>query len=386
MTSNTDISALSSFLPKILIGHKLQEDRKQVMANHKTTRDFGLRVGHLEPGPSNLITDVTGVKVGHTTLSEGDVQTGVTAILPHEGNIFQEKLLAATHVINGFGKSMGLIQINELGTLETPIILTNTLSIGTAANALIEYMLNNNPDIGSTTGTVNPVVGECNDGFLNDIRGLHVTKEHVWQAIDSASDKFAQGAVGAGTGMCAYELKGGIGSASRVLSLNKIPYTVGIMVLANMGRTRDLLVAGQQVGQRIAERQAAVKDPVPDGSIIVILATDIPLCERQLGRIAKRALIGLARTGSQIDSGSGEIVIAFSTANRINHYEDSAIDRIQRLNEERLNDVFRAVAECTEEAILNSMLMATTASGIGGHVAYSLAEYFQELVILPRLQ
>jgi len=353
------------------------------MANHKTARDFGLRVGHLEPGPSNLITDVTGVKVGHTTLSEGDVQTGVTAILPHEGNIFQQKLLAATHVINGFGKSMGLIQINELGTLETPIILTNTLSIGTAANALIEYMLNNNPDIGSTTGTVNPVVGECNDGFLNDIRGLHVNKEHVWQAIDTASDKFAQGAVGAGTGMCAYELKGGIGSASRVLSLNKIPYTVGILVLANMGRTRDLLVAGQQVGQRIAERQAAVKDPVPDGSIIVILATDIPLCERQLGRIAKRALIGLARTGSQIDSGSGEIVIAFSTANRINHYEDSTIDRIQRLNEGRLNDVFRAVAECTEEAILNSMLMATTISGIGGHVAYSLAEYLQELAIIP---
>jgi D-aminopeptidase len=150
-----------------------------------------------------------------------------------------------------------------------------------------------------------------------------------------------------------------------------------------MGRTRDLLVAGQQVGQRIAERQAAVKDPVPDGSIIVILATDIPLCERQLGRIAKRALIGLARTGSQIDSGSGEITIAFSTANRINHYEDSAIDQIQRLNEERLNDVFRAVAECTEEAILNSMLMATTTSGIGGHVAYSLAEYLQELAIIP---
>ena len=353
------------------------------MANHKTARDLGFRVGWLDSGPLNLITDVSGVKVGHATISEGEVQTGVTAVLPHEGNIFREKLLAATHVINGFGKSMGLIQINELGTLETPIILTNTLSIGTAANALIEYMLKNNPDIGSTTGTVNPVVGECNDGFLNDIRGLHVKKEHIWQAIDTASDTFTQGAVGAGTGMCAYELKGGIGSASRKLLLNKIAYTVGIMVLANMGKTQDLLVAGRQVGRRIAERQAAVKDPVPDGSIIVVLATDVPLCERQLGRIAKRALIGLARTGSQIDSGSGEIVIAFSTVNRINHYQSNTVDQIQRLSEERLNDVFRAVSECTEEAILNSMLMARTTSGIGGHVAYSLADYLEELSINP---
>lgn len=353
------------------------------MASHKTARDLGFRVGCLDPGPLNLITDVSGVRVGHATISEAEVQTGVTAILPHEGNIFQEKLLAAAHVINGFGKSMGLIQIKEMGTLETPILLTNTLSIGTAANALIEYMLENNPDIGSSTGTVNPVIGECNDGFLNDIRGLHVKKEHVWRAVDTASDSFAQGAVGAGTGMCAYELKGGIGSSSRTLSINKTPYTVGTMVLTNMGKIHDLLVTGQPVGRRIAELQTDTKDSAADGSIIVVAATDIPLCERQLGRIAKRALIGLARTGSQIDSGSGEIVLAFSTANRISHYGSATIDLIQRLNEERLNDVFRAVAECTEEAILNSMLMAATTSGIGGHVAFSLADYLEELSIAP---
>lgn len=350
------------------------------MAKQKPVRELGIKVGDLEAGPLNLITDVSGVKVGHATICKGDVQTGVTAILPHDGNIFQEKLIAAAHVINGFGKSMGLIQINELGTIETPIILTNTLSIGTASNALIEYMLNSNPDIGNTTGTVNPVVGECNDGFLNDIRGLHVKKEHVWQAIDKASEKFSQGSVGAGTGMCAYELKGGIGSASRVLSINKRVYTVGMLVLANMGKTRDLIVAGQSIGLEIVKKQATVKDQVPDGSIIVVLATDIPLCERQLGRIARRALVGLSRTGSQIDSGSGEIVIAFSTANRINHYEKSAINNIPRLNEKRLNDVFRAVVQCTEEAVLNSMFMSTTTSGIRGHIAHSVTDYLWEPV------
>lgn len=350
------------------------------MANLKTLRELGFKVGDFVPGPLNMITDIPGLKVGHTTISEGDVQTGVTAILPHEGNIFRDKLLAATHVINGFGKSIGLVQINELGTLETPIILTNTLSIGTATNALIKYMLKNNLDIADTTGTVNPVICECNDGFLNDIRGMHVKNKHVWHAIDSASEKFSQGSVGAGTGMSAYGLKGGIGSASCTLSVNMKPYTVGVLVLSNMGKLHDLRVLGQPLGQKLEKRQVVLNESRPDGSIIMILATDIPLCERQLGRISRRALIGLTHTGSFTDSGSGEIVIAFSTANRISHYENSPVIQIQRVNEEQLNRVFRAVAQCTEEAVLNSMFMATTTKEIRGHVVHSLTEYLDLLI------
>ena len=349
------------------------------MKKQKTAREYGFGIGKIKPGPMNLITDVKGVKVGHTTISKGDVQTGVTAVLPHGGNMFQEKLLAASHVINGFGKSMGLIQLNELGTIETPIILTNTLSIGTASDALIEYMLEHNSDIGRTTGTVNPVICECNDGFLNDIRGMHVTKDHVKQAIHNASSAFDQGDVGAGTGMCAYTLKGGIGSASRLISLDSKPYIVGALVLANMGKKEDLLVSGQHLGQRIEKNHNISIDPVPDGSIIIILATDIPLCERQIGRIARRAQTGVAHTGSKIDSGSGEIVIAFSTANRISHYENKAIINLQRLNEEHLNGVIRAVAECTEEAVLNAMVLAATTVGINGHTACSLAGYLDDL-------
>ncbi len=351
----------------------------------KTARDLGLAPGRFEPGPLNLITDVPGVRVGHTTISSGDVQTGVTAVIPHEGNTFREKLPAAAHVINGFGKSMGLIQIRELGTLETPIILTNTLGIGIAATALIEYMLEKNGAIGRDTGTVNPVVGECNDGFLNDIRGIHIKGEDVRNALENAREVFDQGSVGAGTGMCAYELKGGIGSSSRVLHIDDKTYTVGMLVLSNMGKTRDLIVAGKPVGEEVATLREKSDDPVPEGSIIMILATDLPLCERQLGRIAKRSLVGLSRTGSQIESGSGEIVIAFSTANRVPHYEENAIQAFQRLHEERLNDIFRATADCTEEAVLNSMLTAEAKTGIRGHHAPCLSDYLEAALSGPTM-
>jgi len=358
-----------------------KKSKEHPLKQAKTAREIGLSLGNLSPGPRNLITDVPGVTVGHTTLNNGNVCTGVTAILPHAGNTFKEKLPAAAHVINGFGKSMGLIQIDELGTLETPIILTNTLSIGTAANALVSYMLEKNPEIGTTTGTVNPVVGECNDGFLNDIRGMHVRRKHVRQAIENAKDTFAQGNVGAGTGMCAYELKGGIGSASRVISVGETAYTLGILVLTNMGKMRDLRVSGKPIGPAIVRRVAGQKYPVPDGSVIVILATDLPLCERQLRRVARRAIVGLSHTGSQIDSGSGEIVIAFSTANRIPHENKNPVIPFDRLHEERLNQVFRAVSQCTEEAVLNSMLLATETMGIRGHVVYSLTDYLDELLL-----
>ncbi len=345
------------------------------MTHHRTAREYGFAVGQMQPGPMNLITDVSGVRVGHVTISRGDVQTGVTAILPHEGNLFREKLVAASHVINGFGKSMGLIQINEMGTLETPVILTNTLGIGTAADALIRYMLEHNPDIGTITGSVNPVIGECNDGYLNDIRGMHVTGEHVRQAIDNAAAVFDQGSVGAGTGMSAYGLKGGIGSASRVVPLDSDQYTLGALVLANMGKKRDLTVCGRHLGPLLGPVPGTESGPVPDGSIIIILATDLPLCERQLGRVARRAQAGVARTGSNIDSGSGEVVLAFSTASRIRHYEPQTLVTLQRLKEDHLNSVFRSVAECTEEAVLNALVMAATTTGLNGRTVYSLADF-----------
>ncbi|MET3728438.1 L-aminopeptidase/D-esterase-like protein [Fictibacillus halophilus] len=206
----------------------------------KRIRDFGVTIGKLKTGANNSITDVEGVSVGHVTLSDGDKQTGVTAIIPHEGNTFMEKLIASSHVINGFGKTLGTIQMKELGVLETPIILTNTLSIGSAADALIQYMLDKNPEIGRTTGTVNPIVGECNDMFLNDVRAQFIEKHHVIEALENAGKKVKEGSVGAGTGMLCYSLKGGIGTSSRCFSIDQKAYTIGVLVLSNFGILSDL--------------------------------------------------------------------------------------------------------------------------------------------------
>lgn len=256
---------------------------------------YGLTFGYMEHGQRNLITDVPGVRVGQVTLHGGEVHTGVTAIIPHTGDVFHEKCLAGAHVINGFGKSIGLVQVQELGTLETPILLTNTLSVGTVSTALVEYMLERNDDIGLDAGTVNSLVMECNDARLSDIRGLHVTKEHARAALAAASETFAEGDVGAGAGMVCYSLKVGIGSASRLCHLYGETYTVGALVMTNFGTLRDLKVAGDSVGERLFwQEQSELKDK---GSIIVIIATDVPLSARQLERVAKRAQSGIARTG-----------------------------------------------------------------------------------------
>lgn len=336
-----------------------------------------LKIGKLPKGKNNLITDVKGVKVGHKTLDNGNIKTGVTAIIPHSDNIFREKLICSSYVINGFGKSIGLVQINELGTLETPIILTNTLSVGTCSTALVKYMLKENEDIGVTTGTVNPVVCECNDGYLNDIRGLHVKEEDVFDAIENAEINFKEGNIGAGTGMSCYQLKGGIGSASRVLKLDDKEYTIGSLVLSNFGLKEDLLVDGIKVGEKILEKE---REELEKGSIIIILATDIPMNERQLKRIAKRVPIGLARTGSHIGNGSGDIVIAFSTANRINHYEDRDIVSIKIINENIIDKVFRGVIECVEEAVISSLLHSEKTIGTSEHKRESLKKYIDYLV------
>lgn len=317
------------------------------------------------PGRLNQITDVHGVSVGHFTLKQGNIQTGVTAILPYQGNCFREKCVAAAHVINGFGKSVGLMQIQELGTLETPVILTNTFAVGTASTALIRYMLANNPDIGVTTGSVNPVVMECNDSNLNDIRGMHITEEHVMAAIAAAEERepgFEEGAVGAGTGMSCYGLKGGIGSASRIIPIDHHEYTLGVLALTNFGKLEELVVYGDPVGRKIASARAsaAASEESERGSVIVLIATDMPLTARQLGRAARRAQNGLARTGTITGNGSGDIVLAFSTANKVSHYPERSITHAKYLHEDYLDKVFAAVTETVEESVISSLTHAET--------------------------
>ncbi len=339
------------------------------------SKNSGFCIGHGTPGPLNLITDVAGVTVSHVTLQQGEINTGVTAILPHGGNIFKDKVMAASAVINGFGKSMGLVQLEELGTIETPIIMTNTLSIGTAATALIEYMLEQNEDIGVSTGTVNPLVCECNDGHLNDIRGMHVQKEHVRTALDTTSEQFDEGAVGAGTGMCCLGLKGGIGSASRIVELNDKSYTVGALVLSNFGSLKNLKIDGDNVGRRLF----AHKEQADKGSIIMLIATDIPLSERQLKRLCRRAGVGLARTGSYYGNGSGDIAIAFTTANRVPHYNDGAFINVTMMDDERIDPVFEMTAEAVEEAIISSIYHAETTIGRAGNKKLGLLDALAQL-------
>ena len=335
--------------------------------------NLNIKIGEFPSGKNNLISDVKGIKVGHTTLNNGKIKTGVTALLPHDGNIFKEKLICSSYIINGFGKSCGLIQINELGTLETPIIFTNTLSVGTASTALIKYMLKNNKDIGITTGTINPVVCECNDGYLNDIRGLHVKEEHIFQAIENADIQFQEGNIGAGTGMSCYQLKGGIGSASRIVNLDEKEYTIGAIVLSNFGLKKDLTIHGKKLGDKIISLEN--EEQLEKGSIIIILATDIPMNERQLKRISKRVPVSLARTGSHIGNGSGDIVIAFTTANKINHYEEKDIITMKIINENRIDTIFRAVIETVEESIISSLLHSTSTTGRDGNTRESLNKY-----------
>jgi D-aminopeptidase len=340
---------------------------------NRTASDFGLVCGALPRGRHNAITDVPGVQVGHCTIRHGDINTGVTAVLPHSGNIFRRKVMAASHVINGFGKSTGLVQIDELGTIETPILLTNTLSVGTCSTALIRDAIARNPDIGRTTSTVNPVVGECNDGPLNDIQALAVTGEHVCSALNAAHDgPVEQGSVGAGTGMTCFGFKGGIGSSSRRIAVDRLDHHLGVLVLANFGRAGDLVIPdGRRPSPKMAE---PLSDAREQGSIIIVIATDVPLEHRQLQRVSRRAGAGIARLGSFWGHGSGDIAIAFTTANTVKHGDMADLREIRVLNEDRIDLLFRAAAEATQEAILNAMLSADRVVGRGGSVRISLAD------------
>jgi D-aminopeptidase len=343
-------------------------------------RGIGIDIGILRPGRWNAITDVEGVKVGHVTLVDGEgrlvpgrgpVRTGVTVILPHGGNLFEEKVPAAAYVLNGFGKSTGLHQVNELGSLEVPIALTNTLNAPLVADAVIEWSIKNNPQIGITTGTVNPVVGEVNDGILNDIQGRHVRREHVLKAIaDAKSGVVEEGSVGAGTGSTCMGWKGGIGTSSRVLPPKRGGYTMGVLVQTNFGGV--LTVNGAPVGRELGRYSNSADFPYeipevrdPDGSVMVIVATDAPLGQRQLERLAKRAGLGLARTGFYSSNGSGDFFIAFSTAWRILHDSPPTL-KTEAVSNDAMSPLFLAVVEATEEAVINSMLKATTVVGRDG--------------------
>jgi D-aminopeptidase len=337
-------------------------------------RERGVIVGSLPPGDKNCITDVPDVKVGHVTLDypldDTGLEyacTGVTAILPHGGNVFKEKVTAAGYVLNGFGKTTGLVQVNELGLIESPIMLTNTFGVPSVTQGTLQYMLHHNPEIGDTTGTVNIVVGECNDGYLNSIRKLPIRPEHALEAIQNASPEMAlEGAVGAGKGMVCFGYKGGIGSSSRVVeSPESGPYTIGVLVLSNFGKNEEFQANRYQstIGTQGLEAS-------PDGSIIIVLATNAPVSDRQLLRIAKRCGIGLGRSGSHFSHGSGDIVIAFSTANKYNHFSEKHTHSVQCLREDHFifNQLFVAAAEATEEAILNSLSQAETTLGRQGRV------------------
>jgi D-aminopeptidase len=337
--------------------------------------ELGLKVGVLPAGPLDMITDVEGVEVGHTTIIRGqDIRTGVTAILPHAGNLYREKVPGALFLGNAFGKLAGSTQIEELGEIETPILLTSTTSVPRVADALITYMLAlpGNEEVRS----INPVVGETNDGYLSDIRGRHITAEDVSTAIKNAKGgPVEEGSVGAGTGTIAYGWKGGIGTSSRRLPASLGGYTVGVLVQTNFGGVLTIAGApvGQELGQYYLREELQKTKNKPDGSCMMIIATDAPLDARNLKRLAARAWLGLARTGSSASNGSGDYAIAFSTAPqvRILMSDKSLTRHLELLTNDAMSPLFEAVIEATEEAVYNSMFKATTMTG-NGHTIEAL--------------
>jgi len=332
--------------------------------SHGRSRDHGIEIGVLKTGRFNAITDVNGVKVGHVTLISGtDIRTGVTAILPHPGNIFQRKVPAAIYIGNGFGKLTGYSQVEELGNIETPIILTNTLSVPTASNALISYTLEQPGN--EKVRSVNPVIGETNDGWLNEIRGRHVGEEHVIEAIQNAAGgPVTEGNVGAGTGTVCFGYKGGIGTASRKIPLSLGGYTVGVLVQTNFGGVLE--INGVHIGKELNKypyRNLIESDA--DGSCMIVVMTDAPLDARNLKRLAKRGIMGMAKTGGIASNGSGDYVIACSTAEEnLVRYADSTTVRVNKtLRNDAMTPLFMATIEATEEAIINSLFAAKTMTG-----------------------
>ena len=350
--------------------------------NPTRIRDLGIRIGTLPTGPLNKITDIPGVRVGHATIDTDRQTTGVTVILPAEGNLYTSPLTAACHVINGYGKSAGLVQVQELGTLETPIALTGTLNVGKTWDALVSYTIEQCEKNGLVCRSVNPVVGETNDGTLSANNDRPADKSHLDAALASACADFSEGDVGAGKGTVCFGLKGGIGSASRVMEVGGRTFTLGVLVQTNFGCVEHLRIDGLPVGYAVVDmlreearrnmenRAEAITGQDDIGSIMIIVGTDLPVSELQLGRILRRAVVGLARTGSFVGHGSGDVVIGFTTANR--RTEDAPIRSIEVVSDGCMETAFRAVAECVEEAICNSMIAADTVTGFNGREAVTV--------------
>ncbi len=348
------------------------------MTERPRLRDAGITIGTMPTGEHNAITDVPDVRVGHVTLNEGDgaaaIRTGVSVVLPHSGNLFREKVPASVFVLNGFGKCFGQEQIDELGVIESPIAFTSTMNVGIVADGLIEHAIGQNPDCGVTTSTVNPLVNECSDAYLNTQQGRHVRQHHVLQAIEDATDgPVAEGNVGAGTGMTLFGFKGGIGTASRRTPENAGGYTVGAMILGNCGVREQLRIDGAPIGRDLVDGHPdpAVEDT---GSIIIVIGTDAPMFDRALSRLARRAAMGLARTGSIAAHGSGDYILAFSNAQRVPHDDDRVTYPAEHVVEtgDVINWLFQATIEVTEEAIINALFAAETMTGRDGNTRYAL--------------
>lgn len=359
-------------------------------------RDLGISIGHYLPGRHNAITDVPGVLVGHATIIEGEgplrpgegpVRTGVTAILPNR-NVFEERVVGSGFILHGAGEVSGLTQVMEWGLIETPILLTNTLSVGTCVDAVIDWMLEAHPGIGHHHDVIIPVVGECDDSWLNDAAGRHVTAERVYEAIGTArGGAVTMGSVGGGTGMVCCDLKAGIGSSSRRLPIHEGGFTLGVLVMSNFGQLPDLRIAGAPVGMLLAEDPAFFGDRRIDnyGSIIAVVATNAPLSSPQLQRLCKRVALGIGRAGSWAAHGSGEIVVGFSTANKIPRETKGMTYRMKILLDQRMNPLYKAAVEATEEAILDSLCMAEPMTGHSGHRAPALPlEQLPELLVRAR--
>nr|WP_217910022.1 P1 family peptidase [Pseudenhygromyxa sp. WMMC2535] len=361
-------------------------------------RELGVHIGRYPPGRYNAITDVPGVQVGHCTLISGEgplragvgpVRTGVTAILPNRGQVFDQRVVGSGFILNGAGEVSGLTQVMEWGLIETPIVLTNTLSVGTCSEAVVDWMLRAHPGIGVDHDVVIPVVGECDDSWLNDAAGRHVRLEHVHHAIANARGGHVEmGSVGGGTGMVCCDLKGGIGSSSRRLPVEEGGFTLGVLVMSNFGVLEDLRIDGAAVGRELAARaEFQEKDRRVDnyGSIIAVIATNAPLLAHHLQRLCKRVALGIGRAGSWAAHGSGEIVVGFSTANKVPRESREMTYKMKILLDQRMNPLYRAAVEATEEAIMDSLCMSSGMMGHSGHFAPGLPmEGFAELMEAAR--
>lgn len=342
-----------------------------------------IKIGDFVSGKNNNICDVAGVLVGHNTVDDKFIHTGITVIRPHDGNLFLNKVVAGCFAYNGFGKSVGLVQVEELGTIETPIVLTNTLSVGKVTDALVSYMIEENKDIGKTTSTVNSLVLECNDGSINDIQQRVLGYDNLLDAINNAKIDFEEGNIGAGRGMKCHGFAGGIGSSSRIVEIGSNKYTIGVLVNSNFGSSNgsDLIINGRHMGELIKDYDL---EPTEDkGSIIVIVATDLPLDSRQLKRLCKRCELGIARTGSYAGNGSGDIMVAFTTKNQVLHNTIVPVDNIERFSDNYINKIFKATVDATEEAVINSMLSSNEILSYNGIKYKSLNEYkilFEDLL------